>query len=66
MDNMNLEDLRYLKKYGHEIGSHTYSHINLKKIKNINKLNDEIFKKIRMLKKKLILNLNLLHLILVQ
>ena len=51
MDNMNLEDLRYLKKNGHEIGSHTYSHINLKKIKNINKLNDEIFKKIRMLKK---------------
>ena len=53
MDNMNLEDLRYLKKNGHEIGSHTYSHINLKRIKSIDILNDEIFKKNKDVEKKI-------------
>lgn len=53
MENMNLDDLSYLKKNGHEIGSHTYSHKNLKNIKNLNTLNNEIFKKNKYFEKKI-------------
>jgi len=52
MANMDLNDLKYLNKNGHEIGSHTYSHKNLKNIRNKNILKNEIYKKNQLLEKK--------------
>ena len=42
MDSMSLNDIKKLIKLKHKIGAHTYSHSDLKSIKNLKKLNFEI------------------------
>ena len=58
MDNMKLYDLKKLLKLKHSIGAHTYSHINLKNIKNNKIIKYEIIdsanKMQKLLKKKII------------
>ena len=41
--NPNPDIVKYVKEHGMEIGSHTYSHTNLKKLK-ANKLDEEVYK----------------------
>ena len=42
MDNLNIKDLKKLKKLNFTIGAHTYSHINLKDINDKKKIKYEI------------------------
>ena len=42
LNNMNLSDLKSLIKQKHQIGAHTYSHKDLKSLKNMKKLKFEI------------------------
>ncbi len=58
MENLNLQDLKRLKRLKCLIGAHTYSHINLKKLNNLKKLKFEIIDSANKLQKLLNIKIN--------
>tara|TARA_Y100000389_G_C17420686_1_gene496514 strand:- start:416 stop:1276 length:861 start_codon:yes stop_codon:yes gene_type:complete len=58
LNNMSVENIKSLLKKGHVIGSHTKTHANLGKIKNLSKLKKEIIGSNNDLKKLLNININ--------
>ena len=52
-DYMNLDDIKDLSSKGHLISSHTYSHLQIKDIKNKNDVNLELFNPLKFLENKL-------------